>query len=195
MAKTISRGGKRDGAGRPQGSGKYGQPTQAIRVPSTLVNELKFFLKQYKEGEKAPWPAFALKANVARSLHRPLYEDKVAAGFPSPAEDQIDTQLDLNDHLVKNPATTFYVRVEGNSMIGAGIHHNDLLVVDLSLEARDGQIIIALLNGEFTVKRLKISKNKSIQLLPENEEYPTIAVEEGMDFRIWGVVTSVIHSL
>ena len=195
MTKTISRGGKRDGAGRPQGSGKYGQPTQAIRVPSTLVNELKGFLKQYKENEKAPWPAFALKANVAQKLHRPLYEDKVAAGFPSPAEDQIDTQLDLNDHLVKNPASTFYVRVEGNSMIGAGIHHNDLLVVDLSLEARDGQIIIALLNGEFTVKRLKISKNKSIQLVPENEEYPTISVKEGMDFRIWGVVTSVIHSL
>lgn len=191
ILKSI-RGGKRDGAGRPHGSGKYGEPTKAIRVPHSLVDELQQFLTRYGQ-EKVSIPAFMPKLN-ATTKRLPLYNNKIVAGFPSPAEDHIDTQLDLNDYLIKNPTTTFYVRVEGNSMLGAGIHPNDILVVDLSLEPTDDNIVIALVDGEFTVKRLKITAKKQILLVPENENYPTIAIKDGMDFRIWGVVTSVVHS-
>jgi DNA polymerase V len=198
MKKTATRthrGGKREGAGRPEGSGKYGQPTKAMRVPCGLINELQEFLVQYRQPAAAANPPLTLKAYLGTTMHRPLYQDKVAAGFPSPADDHIEMQLDLNEHLVKNPASTFYVRVVGDSMLGAGIHPDDLLVVDLGVQAKDGNIVIALLDGEFTVKRLKMSQNKPIQLIPENKNYPIIDVKEGMDFRIWGVVTNVIHSL
>ncbi len=131
---------------------------------------------------------------TAPVVRLPLFSTKVAAGFPSPADDHLEAQLDLNDYLIKNPASTFYVRVEGNSMLGAGIHPDDLLVVDLSLEPRDGNVVIAIVNGEFTVKRLHVAKNKTVSLHPENDKYPVITIEESMEFRIWGVVTSVIHS-
>lgn len=193
----LIRGGKRDGAGRPSGSGKYGEPTKAIRVPQSLIQPIQQYLSSY--GQKTiptPMPPFALKAGTfPRSKRAPLFDSKVAAGFPSPAEAHMDSELDLNEYITRNPASTFYVRVEGNSMLGAGIHPNDLLVVDLSLEPRDGNIVIAFINGEFTVKRLKLSKNKQVSLLPENDNYPVLTIKEGMDFRIWGVVTNVIHAL
>lgn len=190
----LVRGGKRDGAGRPQGSGKYGEPTKAIRVPQSLVDGIQHFLAQYGQGKPAIPPEFTFKAQPHTSLRLPLYANKIPAGFPSPADDFMETELDLNEHVIKNPASTFYVRVEGNSMLGAGIHPNDILVVDLSIEPRDGHVVIALVNGDFTVKRLQIAKNKEVSLHPENDEYPVLTIKEGMDFRIWGVVTNVIHS-
>jgi len=193
-ALKLVRGGKRDGAGRPQGSGKYGEPTKAIRVPQSLVDGIQHLLAQYGQGRTHTPPPFAYKAQPYASLNLPLYANKVPAGFPSPADDYMEAALDLNEYVVKNPASTFYVRVEGNSMLGAGIHPNDILVVDLSLEPRDGHVVIALVNGEFTVKRLQVAKNKQVSLHPENDEYPIITIKEGMDFRIWGVVTNVIHS-
>jgi DNA polymerase V len=195
---TVIRGGKRDGAGRPYGSGKYGEPTKAIRVPQSLIQPIQQYLSRYGHEKAVPSKVFPfmLKAGVfPQSQRAPLFDSKVAAGFPSPAEAHMDSELDLNEYITRNPASTFYVRVEGNSMLGAGIHPNDLLVVDLSLEPRDGNIVIAFINGEFTVKRLKLSKNKQVSLLPENENYPVLTIKEGMDFRIWGVVTNVIHAL
>lgn len=124
----------------------------------------------------------------------PLYATAVSAGFPSPADDFVDTKLDLNEYLIKHPAATFFVRVSGNSMIKAGIFSEDILIVDRSLEPQDGSIIIAALNGELTVKRLKIDK-KRIFLMPENPAYTVIEVTEDEDFRVWGVVTSVIHKI
>ncbi len=202
MTKTMdpsktkrTRGGRREGAGRPHGSGKYGEPTKAIRVPGSLVDELQEFLVHYGQKKEPKAPSFMLKASKAPiGVRLPLYNSKVAAGFPSPADNHVNTRLDLNEYLIKDPASTFYVRVEGDSMIGAGIHPNDLLVVDLSLTPQNGQVIIALVNDEFTVKRLKIGKNKQISLLPENENYSPLVIKEGMDFKIWGVVTNVIHS-
>jgi len=192
---TLPRGGKRDGAGRPHGSGKYGEPTRAIRVPHSLVEELQQFLVAYGQKDSV-MPPSALPAALAPHNHvTPLYGHKIAAGFPSPADDHHDTPLDLNQHLIKNPATTFFVRVEGDSMINAGIFPNDMLVVDLSLEPQDTNVVIAFVNGEFTVKRLNIAKNKQITLLPENDNYSPIVIKEEMDFRLWGVVTNVIHSL
>lgn len=127
-------------------------------------------------------------------IERPVFMVPVSAGFPSPAEDYVEGSLDLNRHLIKHPAATFFVRVSGNSMINAGIYPNDILIVDRSIEAVHNKIVIAVLNGELTVKRLKL-KDKEIYLFPENPDYPTIKIEENHDFEIWGVATNVIHSL
>lgn len=124
----------------------------------------------------------------------PLYLSPVSAGFPSPAEDYIERQIDLHEYLVKNPPATFFVKVEGDSMIGAGIFSEDLLVVDRSLEAEHEKIVIAVVDGELTVKRL--IKNKSgITLQAENKEYKDIKISDDDELVIWGVVTSVIHNV
>lgn len=122
----------------------------------------------------------------------PLYETGVKAGFPSPAEEEMGSPLNLNEHLIEHPASTFFIKVVGDSMQGAGIFSGDLLIVDKSLQATSGKIIVALLNGEFTVKRLIIEKDK-IFLKAENPAYPTIHVKKESDFAVWGVVTYVIH--
>ncbi len=121
-----------------------------------------------------------------------LYSSQIPAGFPSPAEDFMEKRLDLNDYLVKNESSTFLVRVKGSSMVNAGISDGDLLVVDRSLEPVDGKIILGILNGEFTVKRIVKEKNRLI-LAPENESFRPIEITEEMDFKIWGVVTFSIH--
>ncbi|MBP7460672.1 MAG: translesion error-prone DNA polymerase V autoproteolytic subunit [Candidatus Delongbacteria bacterium] len=123
-----------------------------------------------------------------------LAGSRIVAGFPSPADDFIDKKLDLNEYLVHHPSATFFVRVEGDSMIGAGIHSGDLLIVDRSLEAMNNYIIVAVVNGELTVKRLRKSRNK-ICLVPENDHYPVLDVTPDMDFAVWGIVTHVIHKL
>jgi DNA polymerase V len=123
-----------------------------------------------------------------------LFETAVPAGFPSPAGDYEEDKLDLNRHLVKNPVATFFVRVTGDSMIGAGIHHSDLLIVDRSLEPKDKSVVIAVLNGELTVKRIRM-KNRKIILEPENRNYFAQEVTEDAEFEVWGIVTNVIHKL
>ena len=123
-----------------------------------------------------------------------LYSSSVAAGFPSPADDHIEGKLDLNDYLVKHPSATFFVRVTGNSMINAGIHNNDILIVDRSIEARHGKIIIAIIDGQMTVKRLHQRSGKTI-LIPENKDFKPIEIVDFTDVMIWGVVTNVIHSV
>ncbi len=123
-----------------------------------------------------------------------LFDAAVPAGFPSPAADYEQDKLDLNRHLVKNPAATFFVRVTGDSMIGAGIHHGDLLVVDRSIEPKDKYIVIAVLDGELTVKRIRLTRGK-ITLVPENESYFSYEITSDNEFEVWGVVTNVIHKL
>jgi DNA polymerase V len=124
----------------------------------------------------------------------PFYENSVSAGFPSPAEDFMDLEMNLQDYLIQHPSATFCVRVTGDSMIKAGISSGDVMIVDRSLETKDGSIVLAVLNGEFTVKRIK--KNKDQLLLnPENPKFSPIVVNEEMDFQVWGVVTHVIHEL
>ena len=122
----------------------------------------------------------------------PLMATPVAAGFPSPAEQYIESPLDLNELLVHRPAATFFVRAAGDSMTGAGIHPGDILVVDRSLEARDGSIVIACVDNEFTVKFLR-SDGERWYLQPANRKYKPITFSEGMELRIFGVVTAVIH--
>jgi len=126
------------------------------------------------------------------AVPRPLFLSGVSAGFPSPAENYIDRKLDLNELLIKHPAATFFVRVAGDSMVNAGIHHDDILIVDRSLEAVSGSIVIAVYNGELTVKRLR-QTGGTIRLVAENPDYPALVLSGENSCEIWGVVTSVIH--
>ena len=125
---------------------------------------------------------------------RPLFLVPVSAGFPSPADDYIENQLDLNKHLIKHPAATFFVKVKGDSMIDAGIHSGDILIVDRSLEATDKKVVIAVVDGELTVKRIRKMDDK-VFLLPENSDFSATEITGAMDFTVWGVVTNVIHGL
>ena len=125
---------------------------------------------------------------------QPIFTARISAGFPSPAADYEEGKLDLNKHLIRNKAATFFVRVSGDSMTGAGIHDGDLLVVDRSIEPASGKVIIAILNGELTVKRLRIRRGK-FSLEPENDKYAVQKITKDMEFEVWGVVTNVIHSL
>ena len=121
-----------------------------------------------------------------------LFLSLIHAGFPSPADDYVDKVLDLNELVIAHPAATFFVRVSGESMINAAICENDVLVVDRSIEAFDRAIVVALLDGEFTVKRFRKTRD-AVYLLPENPKYKPIKITESTDFQVWGVVTYIIH--
>ncbi len=120
----------------------------------------------------------------------PVFEG-LQAGFPSPAEDFLEVKIDLNRELVKNPDATFFARVSGNSMTGANIEDGDVLIVDRSLEPKDNRIAVCFIDGEFTVKRLKVEL-KEVFLMPENEAYSPIRVTADNDFVVWGIVTYII---
>ncbi|WP_226859971.1 LexA family protein [Desulfoluna spongiiphila] len=117
---------------------------------------------------------------------------KVTAGFPSPADDYVEGSIDLNALLIKHPAATFFVRVTGDSMIGAGILPDDILVVDRSLEPADRKVIIAVVNGDLTVKRFR-RRGDRVFLEAENDAYAPMEMKAGINFQVWGVVTSVVH--
>jgi len=135
-----------------------------------------------------------ISPECGKKIERPVIGTSVPAGFPSPATDYIEGTLDLNDYVIKHRASTFFIRVDGFSMINAGIFPDDLLVVDRALEAGHNQIIIAVLDGEMTVKRLQIIKDE-YWLVPENDAFQPIRITEDSGFSIWGVVTFVIHKL
>lgn len=126
-------------------------------------------------------------------LSIPLFMERVSAGFPSPAQDYIEQTLDLNQLCIKHPAATFFVRVEGDSMIEAGIYPSDILVVDRSIQAEHGDIVVASLHGEFTVKELAL--RPTTRLVPRNKAYQPIEISECSDLEIFGVVTSVIRHI
>jgi len=170
----MAHGGKRTGAGRPKGRNAYGEATQPVRIPLSRIAGVKAFL------------------DGSDSLALPLYSSTVRAGFPSPADDYIDCKLDLNTHLIKHPAATFFVKASGDSMQNAGIQSGDMLIVDRSLEAIHGKIVIAAINGELTVKRLSCQSGH-VKLLAENPDYDPIDITADHDLVIWGVVTHVIH--
>ncbi len=162
------RGGTRIGAGRPKG-----EPTKAVRLSVSLLRELE-----------------RLKENVDYRL--PVFSSKVQAGFPSPADDYIEGYLDLNTKFIKHPSATFVLKATGDSMIDAGIFSGDWLLVDRSIEAEDGRIVIAAVNGELTVKRLSKKQDK-VQLLPANSKFKPINITQDCEMVIWGVVTLVLH--
>ena len=131
-------------------------------------------------------------AETTTELKIPLFESGVSAGFPSPADDYLDLPIDLNEFLIKHPTATFYVRVKGNSMEGAGIRNGDLLIVDRAEEPRNKSIVLGIIDGEFTVKRIK-KKGSDLYLMPDNPEFKPIKINDNMNFQVWGVVTYVVH--
>ena len=151
-------------------------------------------MSKHPAGKKNASVREIFPAACGTSLQRPLFLSGVSAGFPSPADDYLDRKLDLNEHLIKNPAATFFVRVAGDSMTGAGINDNDILVVDRSLEPINGNIIIAVVSGELTVKRLLKSRD-CCRLVAENPDYPDLEIDEETPLEVWGVATYAIHSL
>lgn len=133
------------------------------------------------------------QSEIHSTLNIPFFLSSVSAGFPSPAQDYVEKTLDLNELLIQRPAATYFVRAEGDSMIGAGIHDGDILIVDRSLSAKHGDIVIASLQGELTVKQLEL--RPCCRLLPRNSRYPPIMIPEGESLELFGVVTNVIHAL
>lgn len=123
-----------------------------------------------------------------------MAQDGIHAGFPSPATDYMTQAIDLNKELVKHPAATFYGRVVGDSMIDAGVDEGDILVIDRSLTAKDGDMAVCFVDGEFTLKYLR-RKDNQLTLVPANPNYPQIQITEGMEFRMWGVVTYIIKKV
>lgn len=126
------------------------------------------------------------------TIYIKYYAQYVSAGFLSPAEDYEDLELDLNKYLIKHPSATFYVHVKGDSMKNAGIFDGDLLIIDRAEKAKSGSIILAVVDGDFTVKRL-VKEGAKCFLMPENPKYKAIEIGEEQDFRVWGVVIYVIH--
>ena len=129
--------------------------------------------------------------NLSTSYACLLFLVPVSAGYPSPADDYLDSALDLNQHLITHPAATFFVRVAGESMREAGMHSGDVLIVDRALPPGDGSVVIAVINGELTVKRLA-KRHGQLLLLPENPQYPPLRITETTAFEVWGVVTYVM---
>ena len=133
-------------------------------------------------------------ADTDTILALPYADEGVRAGFPSPAQDYLTEAIDLNKELVKNKETTFYAVVEGDSMIGAGIYDGDIVIIDKSLDARDGDYIVAFVDGDFTLKQYKADPaNRCAWLIPYNPAFSPIRVDEANDFRVWGVVTNTIR--
>jgi DNA polymerase V len=196
MTITTSHGGTRAGAGR-----KPGEPTQPIRVPESQVTAVVDFLAAYRDRrtQEDEGVRLALPRRAAPGPHRPrvrLMGYCVPAGFPSPADDYVEEVIDLNTHLIMqgHEACTFVVKAEGWSMIGCGIHDGDELMVDRGISAADGHVVVAAINGELLVKRLRHRGGK-VLLVSENPHYPERVVAHGETLEIWGVVTRVLHKL
>jgi DNA polymerase V len=131
---------------------------------------------------------------TSTELKLPIAEGGISAGFPSPAEEYIELSLDFNKDMINHPASTFYARVKGNSMKDAGINNGDILVIDKSLEATDGKKAVCYVDGEFTLKTIRIKKGE-LWLVPANTDYKPILVTDENEFLIWGIVTYVIHKM
>lgn len=190
----FEHGGARENAGR---KAQFNEPTKVIRVPESQVNFIKNWLLNNVKTDNRTDLSSKLKvqqvhANNDKIYHIPLATERVAAGFPSPAQDDIEQALDLNEYLIRNENATFIVKANSLSMLDAGIDIDDPLIVDRSLPAKSGDIVIALIDNDFTVKRLMIDNNyhpPKIWLKAENSDYQNIYIEEGQELVIWGVVT------
>lgn len=182
---TSSHGGRRAGAGRPRG-----EPSIRLRVPTGAQAQVRDLIDTYRAGIHAtPVVLEPPRRQV------PFYVATVPAGFPSPAEQYLEEAIDLNAHLIHagHEAATYIIRVSGISMIGAGIHDGDELVVDRAEERVIGKVVVAAHNGEMTVKRLR-QRGDTLALVAEHPDYPDRIIAEGDDFAIWGVVTRVLHA-
>ncbi|KQF23737.1 DNA polymerase V [Acinetobacter baumannii] len=192
--KEFEHGGARENAGR---KAQFNEPTKVIRVPESQVNFIKNWLLNNVKTDNQTDLTSKLKIqqvhpNNDKIYHIPLATERVAAGFPSPAQDDIEQALDLNEYLIRNENATFIVKANSLSMLDAGIDIDDPLIVDRSIPAKSGDIVIALIDNDFTVKRLMIDTQfqpPKVWLKAENPDYQNIYIEEGQELVIWGVVT------
>ncbi len=186
-------GGNRQGAGRTVGTGKFGEPTKVLRIPISQDAVIGDFLAAYQRKQQKvgldPVTEIILPAIDAKRAYLPLFGSKVPAGFPSPADDHLEKRLDANEFLIDQQDATFFVTIQGESMINAGLLSGDKAVVDRSKQAKVGNIVMAVVDGEFTIKTLGKAKSGMPRLLPANPAFPVIEIKEGMEFEIWGVVT------
>lgn len=201
LPKHVARGGKRPGAGRKPGQGRYGEGTTVVRVPNSQIVSVGKFLEAYekrvagtRKAAKKLAGQMMLPLAEPPAQRIPLYGHSVSAGFPSPADDYIEERLDLNQLLVSNQPATFFLRVKGDSMINAGIHDGDIIVVDRSVQPVDRSVVVAVVDGELTVKRL-IMRSGTAELHAENPKYAPIRFQDGQELTIWGVVTSAVHQV
>jgi DNA polymerase V len=187
------RGGRRLNAGRKAGSGKYGEPTSVVRVPESQKAKIVSYLSDYQDRKNilvsSNVDTFMASAIAPIRLALPLFTSKVRAGFPSPADDHVEKRLDISEYLIKQADATFFVTITGDSMRDAGLLSGDKAVVDRSKQASVGDIVMAVIDGEFTIKTLGKTKTGAPRLIPANADYPVINITEEMSFEIWGVVT------
>lgn len=183
----------RPGAGRKTGTGKFREVTSVVRIPSSQAPVIEDFLATYKRKKLSEnldvISDFEFPALNPKLLELPLFSSKVPAGFPSPAEDHVEKRLDINDFLIDQEDATFFVTIQGESMLDAGLLPGDKAVVDRSKTPVIGDIVLAIVNGEYTIKTLSRKKDGSPRLLPANEKFKPIEIEEDMSFEVWGVVT------
>ena len=189
------RGGKRESAGRKLGTGKFKEATTVVRMPASQLPVVKDFLAAYQRKKLSAdldvVGDIALPALNALAIKLPLYSSKVSAGFPSPAEEHVEKRLDPSEFLIDQKDATFFVTIQGLSMMDVGLLPGDKAVVDRSKLASIGDIVLAVIDGEFTIKTLARKKDGTPRLLPANSTgaFSPIEIKEGMDFEIWGVVT------
>jgi DNA polymerase V len=195
LPKINKSGGKREGAGRKIGSGKFREQTSVLRIPTSQAPVIKDFLAAYQRKRMMTdldvVTQFELPALVTQPMELPLFSSKVSAGLPSPAEDHLEQRLDPNDFLIDKKDTTFFVTIQGYSMVDIGLLPGDKAVVDRAKIASIGDIVLAVIDGEFTIKTLSRTKEGNIRLLPANSsaDYAPINITEEMNFEVWGVVT------
>ena len=190
-----SRGGKRESAGRKLGTGRFKEATTVVRMPASQLPVVKDFLAAYQRKKLSAdldvVGDIALPALNTTPIKLPLFLSKVAAGFPSPAEEHVEKRLDPSEFLIDQKDATFFVTIQGYSMMDVGLLPGDKAVVDRSKLASIGDIVLAVIDGEFTIKTLARKKDGAPRLLPANSTgaFNPIEIKEGMDFEIWGVVT------
>src|ERR1700761_3524912 len=181
---------KKHGGARPGSGPKPGPPTKVVRLPVPIAEFARKLSSEYKPGDVAAF--FDLESRSA--LRVPMRAGSGACGFPSPAEDYVDKPLDFNELLIEHPAATFAIRIEGDSMTGAGIFPGDIAVVDRAREPVNGAIVLALLDGAFTVKRYR-PKDGMVWLQAENPAFPDMPIADGQALEVWGVITRSIRML
>jgi DNA polymerase V len=195
----YTHGGKRPGSGRKAGTGTYKENTSVIRIPDSQKPVITSFLEAYAKKQRLSQlkenldsvEEFTQLAEEIERLSLPLYESKVPAGLPSPADDNVESRMDPNAYLVNKADRTFFVTIQGESMLEVGLMPGDKAVVEKDKIAAVGDIVLAMIDGEFTVKTLAKQKDGMPKLLPANSSgrYAPILITRQMQFKIWGVVT------
>ncbi|HQU97722.1 MAG TPA: translesion error-prone DNA polymerase V autoproteolytic subunit [Nitrosomonas sp.] len=191
------RGGKRENAGRPAGQGRYGEPTKSIRVPLSQETTVRSFLdafekrKAINDGDVSNVEEMLIPRISEEPIRLPLYSTKVAAGLPSPADDHVENTLDISEFMIDRKDSTFFITIKGESMIDVGLMPGDKVVVDRSKTPVIGDIVLAVVDREFTIKIYDLGANKMPRLVPANSSgtYRPIYIRPDMQFEIFGVVT------